>query len=410
MPALTILCFAYSISLFYRGMIAVIAPELAADLGLDASGLGMLSSTFFISFAVAQVPVGIALDRYGARLTIAVCLWFSVLGTALLSMAGSPFQAFAGQALIGLGCAPVFTATMLFIGRHYTPEQFSYMTALVLAIGSFGDIFGTAPLALLADWLGWRWAMLVPLMLAALTACGCWFGLPIDRPEGEQPSLALLLQGMARVLTLRELWPIFPMVFASYAVLMAIRGLWSGPYLAQIFALGAAERGVILLLMSIAMALGTFLLGALDRRLQQTKTVVIGSALLTSVSLLLLTLWPQQSAWLAMIAFIGIGLCGFNYPLLISHCRTFLASSYHGRGMAVLSALSFIGVALVQGLSGWMIETSAVMGVAPTEQFRYLFLLLLVVLLLATLAYGFSRSELRPKQSCCQNVELRPEC
>ena len=66
MRNLSILCFAYAISLFYRGMISVIAPEISADLALNESGLGLLSSTFFISFAIAQVPCGLALDRLGA--------------------------------------------------------------------------------------------------------------------------------------------------------------------------------------------------------------------------------------------------------------------------------------------------------------------------------------------------------
>ena len=80
MGPLSILCFVYGISLFYRGMISVIAPELSTDLALDESSLGLLSSTFFISFAIAQVPSGLALDRWGGRLTIGLFMWFAVLG------------------------------------------------------------------------------------------------------------------------------------------------------------------------------------------------------------------------------------------------------------------------------------------------------------------------------------------
>jgi hypothetical protein len=94
-----------------------------------------------------------------------------------------------------------------------------------------------------------------------------------------------------------------------------------------------------------------------------------------------------------MGAFIVLGLFGFSYPLLMSHCRTFLAPAYRGRGMAVLTALSFIGVALVQSVSGWMIESAAAMGFAPLEQYRLLFILLATLLALAILAYAFSQPE-----------------
>ncbi|WP_053070713.1 MFS transporter [Halomonas sp. PR-M31] len=390
MRDLLILCFAYAISLFYRGMIAVIAPEISADLTIAESGLGLLSSTFFISFAVAQVPAGLALDRFGARLSIGLFMWLAVLGTVMFSMAESPSLAFVGQVLIGVGCAPIFTGTMLFIGRHYPPERFAYFTALVIAIGSTGDLLGTTPLAMATEWLGWRSALLLIMVLAALAASACLMGLKPDRPDSVNYSLTVMLQGMARVTTIRGLWPIIPMFLASYAVLMAIRGLWSGPYLAEVFELDTGERGNIILAMSIALGVGTFMLGVLDRWLQNTRRLVIVTSILTLVPLLLLAIFPSEGPYFAMWSFIAVGLFGFNYPLLMSHCRTFLAPSYHGRGMAFLTAMSFIGVALVQSISGWMMELANEVHMIPSEQYRLLFILLAGTLAVATLAYCFS--------------------
>ncbi|MEH6652049.1 MAG: MFS transporter [Motiliproteus sp.] len=390
MSALFILCLAYSVSLFYRGMISVIAPELAIDLALDDSSLGLLSSTFFISFAVAQVPAGLALDRYGARLTVGLFLWFSVLGSVLFCSADSELQAFVGQALIGVGCAPVFTGSMLFIGRQFSPDKFAYITALVIALGSVGDLFGTTPLALLVQSWGWRLALVVPMILTALVACLCLQSLPADRPKKAQQPLSFMLAGMVRVIQVRQLWPVIPMFLASYAVLMAIRGLWSGPYLADVFALDGGERGMIILAMSLAMAVGTFFLGLLDRRLGCTKMVALISSLVTLIPLVFLALRPAQGPYFAMWAFVVVGLFGFNYPLLMSHCRSFLAPDYHGRGMALLTALSFIGVALVQSTSGWVIEAAASAGLDAPGQYRMLFVLLTSALALASLVYSFS--------------------
>jgi predicted MFS family arabinose efflux permease len=393
MGSLSILCFAYGISLFYRGMIAVIAPELSTDLTLTENSLGLLSSTFFISFAIAQVPCGLALDRLGERLTIGFFMWFSVLGAVIFCMADRYVLALVGQVFIGIGCAPVFTGSMLFISRRYRPEQFAYITAVVIAFGSVGDLLGTKPLALLAQWLGWRNALLVPMLLTSTAACCCLLWLPKDHINGEKQPLMSMLSGMGRVVTVRELWLIMPMFLISYAVLMAIRGLWSGPYLAEVFDLNTAERGSIILAMSVAMALGTFMLGYLDRLLKRTKGLVIASSIATLIPLLLLTVYPGEGPHFAMGAFIVLGLFGFSYPLLMSHCRTFLAPAYRGRGMAVLTALSFIGVALVQSVSGWMIESAAAMGFAPLEQYRLLFILLATLLALAILAYAFSQPE-----------------
>jgi sugar phosphate permease len=55
------------LSQFFRSSNGVIAPDLMADLGLSAEDIGVLSSSFFFVFALLQVPLGILLDRCGAR-------------------------------------------------------------------------------------------------------------------------------------------------------------------------------------------------------------------------------------------------------------------------------------------------------------------------------------------------------
>ncbi len=60
-----------SISQFYRVSNSVIGPEVAAELGLSARDLGLAGGAFFLALLVAQIPVGIAFDRWGARATLA---------------------------------------------------------------------------------------------------------------------------------------------------------------------------------------------------------------------------------------------------------------------------------------------------------------------------------------------------
>lgn len=57
----------YFLSYMFRTVNAVIAPALVAETGLSASGLGFLTSAFFLAFAAAQLPLGLLLDRYGPR-------------------------------------------------------------------------------------------------------------------------------------------------------------------------------------------------------------------------------------------------------------------------------------------------------------------------------------------------------
>ncbi|MEO7402881.1 MAG: MFS transporter, partial [Burkholderiales bacterium] len=57
----------YYLSYLYRSINAVIYRDLVQDLSLAASSLGLVTSAYFVMFALVQLPLGLALDRFGPR-------------------------------------------------------------------------------------------------------------------------------------------------------------------------------------------------------------------------------------------------------------------------------------------------------------------------------------------------------
>ena len=70
----------FFLSYLFRSVNAIIAPQLAADLGLDPADLGFLTSVYFMTFAACQLPLGVALDRFGPRRVQASLLMLAALG------------------------------------------------------------------------------------------------------------------------------------------------------------------------------------------------------------------------------------------------------------------------------------------------------------------------------------------
>src|SRR5690606_40138512 len=79
----------YFLSYVYRGLNIGFAPFLSREMNLTASDLGLLTSFYFIGFALAQLPAGLALDRYGARRTDAALLMVAAAGTVLYGISYS---------------------------------------------------------------------------------------------------------------------------------------------------------------------------------------------------------------------------------------------------------------------------------------------------------------------------------
>jgi MFS family permease len=100
----------YIVSQFLRNSVGVIAPNLAAEIGLTPIEIGLLSSIYFFCFAATQLPLGVALDRFGPKLCILVSAAFTVLGCALFALASTAGGLVAGRALLGFGTASFLMA------------------------------------------------------------------------------------------------------------------------------------------------------------------------------------------------------------------------------------------------------------------------------------------------------------
>ena len=111
---------------------------------------------------------------------------------------------------------------MVVVARTYPPERFAFITAILIAIGGLGDLLSTAPLAYLAESLGWRKAFLVAASLTAGAALLCYRLIETDpaHPGHKPETLSHLFRGMAGIGAIRGLWPILPLSFFGYAVLM----------------------------------------------------------------------------------------------------------------------------------------------------------------------------------------------
>src|SRR6185437_13344548 len=91
------------LSQFFRSSNAVIAPDLMSQLNLTAEDIGALSSAFFFIFAAMQIPLGVLLDRFGARLILSVLVLLAVAGSLWFAAAETLSGLVAGRLLIGTG-------------------------------------------------------------------------------------------------------------------------------------------------------------------------------------------------------------------------------------------------------------------------------------------------------------------
>jgi MFS family permease len=385
-----ILILAYLLSQFFRAFLAVIAPELARDVGLGAGDLGLVSGAFFVTFAVAQIPIGIALDRVGPRLTVAVLMLAAVAGSLLFGVADRPWQPVVGMGLIGIGCAPVFMASLYIIGRTKSAAGFATWSSLIVAVGSLGNLFAATPFASLVAAYGWRAAMTAIGLVTAASALSVLVFVR-DPPPAVHTGKAGHPFAMGEVFRLRQLWPIFPLALTGYPIVAATRGLWIGPYFAEVHGLGPVDRGNAVSAMVVAMIVGAMVYGPLDRILGTRKWVVVGGSLAALAALVALAVRPDTSVVTAALLFAVVGGFGMTYGVIMAHVRAFLPEHVLGRGLSVMNTCMIGGAGLLQPVSGAYVQSLAAAGTPPAQIYAALFGAFAVLLAGALAVYLLAR-------------------
>ncbi len=381
----------FLLSQFYRSTTAVIGPELSREIGLSAEGLGLLSGTFFVAMAVMQIPVGVLLDRYGPRRVIGSLLGFVVAGSLAMSAGGTLVQLMAAQAVIAIGCSAIYMGALVTYARWFPPDRFAAVVALSMAVGGVGNVLSSTPLAAAAVWLGWRGAF---VLMATVTAV--FWGLALafvrDAPPGHPyhrrrpDTLRRVLAGVGEVIRFPALGGLVAMALVGYATLITVRGLWAGPYLADVFGLPAIPRGNVLLAMSIAMILGSVCYGPLDRVFDTRRGLVLGGGGLLVLLLTVLAAIPHPPLFLAVGLLVLIGAVGPFTSVLLTHAKGLFPERLVGRAVTVVNCANFTGVAAIQVATG-LIAGGGGEGPVPAESYRWIFAFLAAALGLALLVY-----------------------
>ncbi len=344
----------FSLSQAYRTVTAILAPGLQADFGLPATSLGAFAGLFGLSFGVAQLFMGIALDRYGLRRTVLSAAPLSVVGAALSALAPSQAWLMTGQVLIGIGCSPAFVACTLFIARHFAADRFAFFSGLSMGVGGLGLLFTGTPLAWAVQQWGWRTGF---GLLTVLSVLSWWLiYLVVYEPESAEArdrqagGWGEAILGMGRLFALPHTWGIVILGTSCYAAFLSLRGLWLGPLLIHRLGFSLVESGNVALALSLIALVTPAAFGRLDPGPQRRRTWVANASLLMALLFAMLAFVQHAGATVALMLMTGV--VSGHGVLQYADVRSSYAPELTGRALSLYTMAMFLGVAFMQSFTG----------------------------------------------------------
>jgi MFS family permease len=352
----------FLIAFFHRPAPGVIAKELMQTFAASGATIGMLSATYFYTYAGLMIPAGVLLDAFGVRRVVS--LGSAVMGLGALAMAVAPSEAllFAGRLAVGAGATVTFVGALKVAGTWFAPSEFGTLTAVTATAGAMGAFLATAPLSWLVELVGWRGAFGVVAVLTLAGAALC-YGVVRDAGGRDRASAAVraprlrdVAGGMLEVVRNGATWPPFFAFFFLYAAVGNMM-LWIIPYLRDVYGLDRTDASMYAAATSLALLAAGPLTGWLSDRLRRRRMPFIGLALALAATWLafVLTLGTLRLGAVSIVLFL-MGAFGACFVLIWPLGRDVNPPRLAGVAIAVVNFGGFLGAAVTQGPLGVLLD------------------------------------------------------
>jgi len=386
----------YCLSYIFRTVNAVIAPDLVQELHLDASTLGLLTGSYFLTFAAAQLPLGVILDRWGPRLSESILLLVAAAGAIIFALSTQASSLIIGRGLIGLGVSACLMAAFKAYSLWFPPHRLAVLNGIQMAAGGSGALLATTPTEALLTITDWRGIFMGLAVLCVVVALLVWRFIPDHRAEAVSPT-DHPLSGLGLILRSKIFWRIAPVTTLSQATFLATQSLWAAPWMADVGHLQRSSTATILSAMAASMIGGFLFFGWLTGRLNRAGIHTLPIALLGMSGFMLLQLaMLSELITSQLLLWVGYGFLGTAGILSYASLTQAFPKILSGRVNTTLNLLVFVAAFAAQWGMGAIINLWQVgSGIYAVTGYRLAFGIMLAAQLLGLVFALLSRSESR---------------
>ncbi|HEY0813267.1 MAG TPA: MFS transporter [Pseudonocardia sp.] len=360
---------AYVVGVMQRTSLGVAGLDAAARFHAGPAALSGFVVLQLLVYASLQVPAGVLLDRFGARVLVVAGAVIMAAGQLLLAVATALPLAISARLLVGAGDALTFISVLSVIGAWFPARRVPLMTQLTGLIGQLGQVLSAIPLAALLHGSGWgtAFASAAALGLAVAVAVAAVLrnrppGAPVPPPAATPREV---LDGLAH--SWREpgtrlgLWTHTGTQFSGTVFAL----LWGVPYLVAGQGFTPAEASALLTLLVAVGILAGPLFGEFTARhpLRRSWLVLTVIAATAATWTAVLATPPPAPRWLLVLLVVVLAFGAPGSMIGFDYARTFNPGHRHGTAVGIVniggftaSLLVALGVGVLLGPGGYTPE------------------------------------------------------
>ena len=346
----------YFISQFLRSALGITILSISIDLQINYEEIGMLGGIFFLSFALAQIPLGILLDKFDPLKIIILMLLIIYVGTIFLSFANSYELIFFARCLQGIGCGACLMGPLVYLAKNSTKRNFSKYSGIIMGLGGLGALFAFNPFYHLTILIGWRDSFFIFSFLIAIICLILILLYKFRKKSNPITKTNTDLSTFIFIFTNKNFLKLLPMSIFGYASAAFILTLWGSKFLSIKKIISDYEISLILTSMALFWTLGSLFFGYANGKYNIGKKLVIISSLILIFFLLLLALVSINNFFLIIMIFSIYGFFGAFTLVVLDHYRRLFRKEIIGKVLTASNLFNFGGVFFIQWITGYIID------------------------------------------------------
>lgn len=341
----------------------VMSNELMHDFSVTSQTLGILSGVYFYSYAGAQMPGGILLDKFGPHKLLTIATLICALSTIAFGMTSNLTTACIARFMTGFGSAFAVVGSFKLAANWFPSQKFVILTGFTVALGMLGAIGGEAPLAMFIDVFGWRHSMLI-MGCVGLVIAGLIFLIVKDKPDAhiseitnhassqQEPffaSFKLLIKN-------KQLWLIAIYGGLMYMSTPVFCGLWGVPYLMLKLDITKAVAANYVSLIFIGWIIGSPLWGVFSNHIGKRKPPMYLAAIGSLICSYCFIYSSIHSKLMIQFLLFGFGIFSSGFLPSFTVAKELCRQRYVATGLSFMNMVNMIGIAIAQPVIGAILD------------------------------------------------------
>ncbi len=366
---------------FLQSATSVLSQYWQADFHISAVGLSILSSAFFYTYVLMQVPVGVLFDHYQPEKLIAKAAATVGLGCLVLAFTHWFWLGFLARLAIGAGCAFGFVGMLKITSLIFQPKRFAFMVGVSESFTMTGVTLGVVLLAWVLTFSSWRIDMMVCGLMALTGSTVAFIIVRLQRGDLSAPKQHPFAWGHVwkkLILTAKnkQIWLGSLYGFFIFAMVNVFTSLWGVDFLEHTQALNRQSAANVMSMIFIGIAIGGPILGLLTHRWVSHRQAMSCCALLSTILMSYLLWMPVLPLWVLYTGYTVMGMFCAAYIPCFTVIKDNAPSAIQATSLAFANMTIMAGAPVLQTLIGIILQHMG--GAVHASAFSYRMALLVL--------------------------------